>query len=247
MRFLLALAPLVLAGCTAFSPVPETHGIDAVLIGEQHDAEMHAHIQERWVSTLAQRGALGAVTLEMAERGTSTAGLPATATEEQVKQALKWGRTSGWRWERYGPAIMAAVRAGVPVIGANLPREQMREAMKDETLDVLLPGEAMKAQQQAIRRGHCEMLPESQIQPMTRVQIARDVAMAQTISSAAAKGKTVVLLAGSGHVAPTLGVPLHLPQTIIARSVFLPRQETGKDYCGELRRDMEQRRQRSTT
>jgi len=242
MRVPLALRSLLVAGCAAISPVPQTAGSDAVLIGEQHDADTHAGIQERWVRTLASRGALGALTIEMAESGTSTAGLPPTATDAEVRDALKWNR-GGWPWERYGPAIMAAVRAGVPVLGGNLSRAQLREAMNDKTLDVLLPGPALKAQQQAIRRGHCDMLPESQIQPMTRVQIARDVSMARTISSSAAPGKTVVLLAGSGHVQPDLGVPKHLPPTLVARSVVLPAQATGKDYCAEFRREREQRRQ----
>ncbi|MEJ8838745.1 ChaN family lipoprotein [Ramlibacter sp. AN1133] len=244
MRLTFLAAALLLAGCAALAPVPETAGIDAVLIGEQHDAEAHAGIQQRWVSTLAQRGSLGAVALEMAESGTSTAGLPPTATDEQVREALKWNKGTGWPWERYGPAIMAAVRAGVPVVGGNLSREKMREAMKDETLDVLLPGPALKAQQQAIRRGHCDMLPETQVQPMTRVQIARDISMARTISSSAAPGKTVVLLAGSGHVLPDVGVPQHLPAKFVARSVLLPSQDTGKDYCAEFKRQQERHRPR---
>jgi uncharacterized iron-regulated protein len=244
MRLNLLAASLLLAGCAALTPVPETSGIDAVLIGEQHDADAHARVHQHWVSTLAQRGALGAVALEMAETGTTTAGLPRTASDEQVREALKWNKGTGWPWERYGPAIMAAVRAGVPVVGGNLPRERLREAMKDETLDVLLPGPAMKAQQQAIRRGHCDMLPESQVQPMTRVQIARDVSMARTISSSAAPGKTVVLLAGNGHVLPDLGVPQHLPATLVTRSVLQPGQETGRDYCEEFRKEMEKRQPR---
>jgi uncharacterized iron-regulated protein len=94
----------------------------------------------------------------------------------------------------------------------------------------------LQAQQQAIRRGHCDLLPEHQVLPMTRVQIARDLAMAQTISTAAARGKTVVLLAGSGHVLPQLGVPRHLPERLSVRSALLPAEETGKDYCAEFRR-----------
>ena len=245
MRLTFAVIPLLLAGCAAISPVPETHGIDAVLLGEQHDAAAHPRIQQHWVNTLAERGQLGAVAIEMAERGTSTAGLPRTATDEEVKQALKWNKGTSWPWERYGPAIMAAVRAGVPVIGGNLPRDEMRTAMKDETLDVLLPGPALKAQQQAIRRGHCDMLPETQVQPMTRVQIARDVAMARAISSSAQPGKTVVLIAGNGHVLPDIGVPQHLPSTLVARSVLLPAQETGKDYCSEFRKQQDHLRQKS--
>ena len=67
------------------------------------------------------------------------------------------------------------------------------------------------------------MLPASQITPMTRIQIARDVAMASTLGKAseAAPGKTVVLIAGSVHVDKTLGVPRHLPVTAKAKSVLL--------------------------
>jgi uncharacterized iron-regulated protein len=237
MRSLPAASVLLLAACAAAVPLPDTAGVDALLIGEQHDARAHPRLQEQWVSTLARRGTLGAVTLEMAERGTSTAGLPASASEEQVRSALRWsGADTGWPWERYGPAIMAAVRAGVPVLGANLPRGDQRAAMRDESLDRLLPGPAVKAQQQAIRLGHCDMLPEQQVQPMTRVQIARDLAMARTVSDALQRGKTVVLLAGSGHVQPDIGVPRHLPATVSVRPLVLPAEETGRDYCAEFRK-----------
>ena len=234
---LAAAACALLAACAAPPRLPDVTGVDALLIGEQHDAEAHPQLQARWVRTLAERGTLGAVTLEMAERGTSTAGLPVTATEAQAREALQWNKNgTGWRWERYGPAIMAAVAAGVPVIGANLPRDDQRKAMKDETLEALLPPSALQTQQQAIRRGHCEMLPEHQVLPMTRVQIARDLAMAQTITGAAAQGKTVILLAGSGHVIPQLGVPQHLPERLNVRSAVLPAEETNRDYCAEFKK-----------
>ena len=122
------------------------------------------------------------------------------------------------------------------MLGANLPRDDQRKAMRDETLEALLPPSALQTQQQAIRRGHCEMLPEHQVLPMTRVQIARDLAMAQTITGAAAQGKTVILLAGSGHVIPQLGVPQHLPERLNVRSAVLPAEETNKDYCAEFKK-----------
>lgn len=234
MRALLLVAVL-LGGCATRAPVAQLSGVDALLLGEQHDAQAHPKLHERWVATLARRGQLAAVALEMADRGVSTAGLPASATEAQVQQALHWD-AQGWPWPRYAPAVMAAVHAGVPVLGANLPRPQQREAMQDKDLDQLLPGPALKAQQQAVRLGHCQLLPESQIRPMTRIQIARDRSMAQTIASALVPGKTVVLLAGSGHVEPDVGVPRHLPAGVRSESVVLPKEETGKDYCAELRR-----------
>ena len=65
------------------------------------------------------------------------------------------------------------------------------------------------------------LLPESQIAPMTRIQIARDVAMADTLVGARQSGKTVVLVAGAGHVSRSLGVPLHLPASINVKVVRL--------------------------
>jgi uncharacterized iron-regulated protein len=237
MRRSLTLALLLRAGCAAPPPLPDVGDVQALLIGEQHDAAAQPALQERWVRTLAARGRLRALALELAERGASTAGLPATASEAQVRDALRWD-AAGWPWERYRPAIMAAVRAGVPVLGANLPRSQQRRAMQDAEFDRLLPGPALKAQQQAVRLGHCGLLPESQIRPMTRVQIARDQAMAQTIASVATPGQTVLLLAGAGHVEPQVGVPLHQPPAVTVRELPLPPEEMGKDYCEEMRKEM---------
>lgn len=193
---------------------------DVLLIGEQHDAREHQDIHREVIEHLAVRGQLGAVALEMAEAGRSTASLKSNSTQLQVQEALAWNGKS-WPWLAYGPAVMAAVKAGVPVMGANLPATQMRDVMADIRLDQQLPGPALKAQQQLIRAGHCGLLPESQISPMTRIQIARDISMARTIDQAALPGKVVVLLAGSGHVDRALGVPQHLPPEMKSKAVQL--------------------------
>ena len=251
--------------------------LDALLLGEQHDAPDHQRIHREVIEALAARGALAGVVLEMAMQGDSTASLFNTdgkssngdrsdsgkgdagkggtqASEEAVRAALKWDEQA-WPWAAYAPAIMAAVRAGVPVMGSNMPRARMGAAMQQPALDQRLSGPALKAQQQLIRLGHCNLLPESQISPMTRIQIARDVAMADAVVQALANSaqtvpttqaatplitastdafainattpspqktaKTVVLLAGSGHVDRTLGVPQHLPPGVKAKSVLL--------------------------
>ncbi|TWO69700.1 ChaN family lipoprotein [Caenimonas sedimenti] len=233
MRLSPAFLALWLSGCAWLG---SSHA-DAVLLGEQHDAASHRAAQLQWVERLAKSHTLAALAMEMAEQGTTTAHLPANADEAQVRAALKWN-TAGWPWETYGPVVMAAVRAGVPVLGANLARDRMRPAMQDASLDTLLSPAALQAQRQAIRDGHCGLLPETQIAPMTRVQIARDRAMAQTLAAAAQRGRTVLLVAGAGHVDPSLGVPLHLPGTLAVRSVTLPAQPPARNYCEEMRRQM---------
>ena len=194
--------------------------MDVLLLGEQHDASEHQQIHAQVIALLAQRGLLAAVALEMADAGVTTAKLHPSSTEQEAKNALKWD-DKGWPWEAYGPAVMTAVRAGVLVVGANLPRESLRGSMADTLLDGQLPGPALKAQQQLIRTGHCNLLPESQITPMTRIQIAKDMKMAETLNEVALPGKVVVLLAGSGHADRLLGVPQHLPATLKVKAVRL--------------------------
>lgn len=255
-----AAGAAALAGCTAMgtsddAPVARRVAAllpaDALLIGEQHDAAEHHAAERDVVDALATRGRLAAVAIEMAEEGNATGHLAADATEAQVKTALSWNEKA-WPWASYGPTVMVAVRAGVPVIGANLPRERMKDAMADVSLDAQLPPEAWRAQQEAVRDGHCKLLPEAQILPMTRIQVARDRAMAQAIVKARQPGKTVLLISGAGHATKALGVPQHLPTDVSVKAVALQagsgpdragydaiwRTPTlpEKDYCAALRK-----------
>ena len=201
---------------------------DALIIGEQHDAPEHHAIERETVEALASKGKLAAQLLEMAEEGNSTARLDTAATDSQVQAALGWN-DKAWPWQSYGPVVMAAVRAGVPVIGANLPRARMKNAMTDVSLDVQLNGEAYTAQQDAVREGHCKLLPEPQIVPMTRIQVGRDRAMAQAIVKARQPGKTVLLISGAGHATKVLGVPQHLPTDVSVKTVRLQAGESPDD------------------
>lgn len=237
---------------------------DVLLLGEQHDAPAHQQLQRQTVEWLAARGELAALALEMAEQGHDTRALPRNASEAEVQRALAW-KNAGWPWKTYRPVVMAAVRAGVPVMGANLPTARQRDVMRDATLDARIPPTALAEQEQRMREGHCGLLPESQIRPMTRVQIARDIAMADTVRAARQPGRTVLLVAGNGHVHRALGVPLHLPADIkvkvlsaqsgqaptainIEATDTLPERGSGadllwptppvppRDYCAEMRR-----------
>jgi uncharacterized iron-regulated protein len=218
-------APIIplLAGQAAFDTATRLDKLlpaDVLLLGEQHDAAEHQQIEQQVVANLAQRGVLAAVALEMADAGTSTASLHPSSSDEQVQLALRWSDRA-WPWSAYGPAVMTAVRAGVPVLGGNLPHNRMQDSMADSKLDVALPGPALKAQQQGIRTGHCNLLPETQITPMTRIQIAKDISMATTLSQAVVPGKVVVLLSGNGHADRFLGVPQHLGPDLKAKVIRL--------------------------
>lgn len=225
---------------------------DALLLGEQHDADAHQQWEAATVRWLAARRQLAALVLEMAEAGTGSDGLLTDASEPQVRAALRW-REELWPWERYGPVIMAAVAAGVPVRGGNLPRGEMRAAMQDQALDGHLPPAALELQRQAIAEGHCGLLPPERLMPMVRIQLARDASMAQAVQQARAPGRTVLLVAGWGHVRRDVGVPTWLPVDFTSKSAIAQAGEAQaatkseanyihataalppRDHCAELR------------
>ncbi len=187
---------------------------DVILLGEQHDAPAHQAMQAAAVQWLVAQGRLSALVLEMAEAGHSTQALPPSADESTVRAALGWDE-QWWPWKHYAGAVMAAVRAGVPVFGGNLPRASMASAMSNTALDQLLPAAALADQRSAVREGHCDLLPEAQLPGMVRIQMARDQSMARTLAAAPrAAGQTVLLIAGGGHVLRSRGVPVYLPKNL---------------------------------
>lgn len=284
----LALAAL-LAGCAAVpgnavEPVPQRTGVaptapgdwqrrlqdwagvDLLLLGEQHDQPGHQAWEAATVAQLAREGRLAALVLEMAPAGGSTEGLAADASDEQARAALHWQQGAaqgGWPWEVYGPVVMAAVRARVPVLGGNLPRDQIKTAMQEWQLDGHLSPGAWKQQLQAIDRGHCGLLPESQWAPMARVQLARDRSLARVAIAASTKYARspaagaarlqVLIVSGNGHARRDLGIPTWLPvgldyKVALATTARGPAVDqaqgdwwqvtaahAAKDHCGQLR------------
>ena len=255
-----ALLAAALAGCASSSApardwtqqLQRWSDAPIVLLGEQHDAVAHQAWQQATVEQLAKQERLAALVIEMAPRTGSTASLARDASEDAVQQALQW-QDAAWPWPRYRGVVMAAVRAGVPVLGGNLPRADMKQAMRNQNLDTHLPPEAWQRQLDAIREGHCGLLPDTQLAPMARIQLARDASMAEVARAAVKPGKTVLLVAGRGHVLRGVGIPSWLPEAAGAKVAVAQAGETSvaqasdvdwlqktdalpaKDHCAELR------------
>lgn len=255
----LALA-LLAAACSHSPPRPADIApwdgmppAEVLLLGEQHDAPDHQRLQREAAAALASRGRLAALVMEMAEAGRSTSRLPRDASETDVREALAWN-DAAWPWANYGPVAMEAVRAGVPVLGGNLPRAQMRETMRDTAWDARVPPAVLRQQIAAMEEGHCGLLPASQWPGMARIQIARDARLAQAAAGARRPGQTVLLVAGAGHVRRDLGIPLHWDDGLRAKVVIAQARQEGqplpaaaadrivqtpavppKDHCADLR------------
>lgn len=211
-----ASSPAVVPGALWPAPLEGAAPTDILLLGEQHDAPDHQRLQRDTVLWLAARGRLAALVLEMAERGHSTAALPQDATEEKVQAALQW-HDAAWPWSTYGPVVMAAVRAGVPVLGGNLPRSAMAVAMQETRWDGHLSSTARQQLLDALQDGHCGLLPAARLPAMARIQIARDASLARTAQEAVRPGQTVLLVAGGEHVLRHRGIPTHWPRSLTSK------------------------------
>lgn len=181
---------------------------DVVLLGERHD-NVHHH---------AARGALiealGARTAVVAEH------LPRRARVQFGPNLLVSLEAAGfepqaWRWPLHEALFASVARAGVPLVGGNLPRDVVRriaregEAAWPEELAALLAGASLDDQAQAaldadLLAGHCGHLSAQRLPGMRAAQRARDASMFAALREADAA--PAILLAGNGHVRLDYGV-----------------------------------------
>jgi uncharacterized iron-regulated protein len=136
---------------------------------------------------------------------------------------------SGWRWEYYLPFIALALEHGLPVIAANVSRDDARRVMRDglaaHGFDAAVPDELLAALAAQIEASHCGMLDASTARRMALAQVARDQFMARVLQANAGRG--VVLLAGNGHVRTDVGVPRWLSAELRRRSLAVGVLEEG--------------------
>ena len=141
------------------------------------------------------------------------------------------GSERGWPdWSIYAPIAEAALRAGLPIVPADLTRAELRTVGRDGIAALAEPLRArlqrapsLDAQQaaslaQELRDSHCGQLPDAALPRMATVQWARDAHMAAAMLDSPSGA---VLIAGAGHVRRDRGVPWHLRNVAPERSVVV--------------------------
>jgi len=205
-----------------------------VLLGEQHDNPDHHRLQAELVRAIAESGRRPVLAFEMLDvaQQPKVDGQLARAPRDAdaLAIAVDWAG-SGWPdWSLYRPIFVAGLEHGLPVIGANLPREQVRalvmkgpSAMDAATrerlgLDTPLPEDVAKAMREEMAESHCGHLPESMMEPMVLAQRARDAHLAERMRTTD-RGDGAILIAGAGHVRADRGVPTYLQKQAPDRRV----------------------------
>jgi uncharacterized iron-regulated protein len=220
-----------------------------VLLGEVHDNAAQHAIRAAALRRLLAGGARPAIAFEQfdrerqadidrARREAPPAGR--TLAEHVIEQARP---ARGWNWDLYRPFVELALEYEVPIVAANLSRaDAMRVAtggfatVFDEATRVrfaldALPPALLAAHERAVDDGHCNRMPADSLPALARAQIARDLALAQSIRPHFARG--VVLLTGNGHVRTDVGVPFFLSEAERAQAIaigLLERDEVDADW-----------------
>jgi len=191
-------------------------GARTVLLGEVHDNAAQHALRAQALRKLVESGARPAIAFEQFDHGAQDA--IERARRERPRDAdyliAQAKGAPSWRWELYKPFIALALEYDLPIVAANLARaDAMKTATSAASTDA--PPAVVRAQEDAVRRGHCDLLPPEAIPGMARAQIARDRTLAQAIAPYADRG--VVLLTGNGHARKDMGVPRWLgsPSTSI--------------------------------
>lgn len=198
-----------------------------VLVGEVHPNPDHHRLQATVLAAVVDSGKQPTVVWEMIPSARQ-AELDAWSNAENpdaaaLGQTLEWS-TSGWpAWSFYQPIAQVAATSRLKMMGTALPRDTMMtigrkgaDGMEDKLraqlhLDIMLDEQAQAGLMESLREGHCGLMPDEALAPMSVAQRARDGAMASAMLSEDIHGPSV-LIAGNGHVRKDWGVGSLLSQ-----------------------------------
>lgn len=210
---------------------------DYVLLGEKHDNAEHHRIQATLLGQVAAAGRRPAVVFEMltdGQQGAIDAHLAAHPGDSAgLGPAVGWEKTGWPDWSLYEPIAAVALRSDGRLLAGGLDRESIRGVGRDgvehlggERVRLLRLDEPVDAAMRAgmrdiIDRSHCAQLPDSMLDPMVSVTLAKDAAMADALIRGAGSGGRggAVLIAGNGHVRTDNGVPWHVRKRVPAASM----------------------------
>ena len=235
---------------SGLQPHPITHAaapgqarwLPIVLFGEVHDNAAQHAMRLAALKALLLEGARPALLMEQfdRERQADIERLRAGGAAPDADQIILAGSgapasaTRRWNWAFYRPLIELALAYDLPIVAANVSRDDARAVIKDglaaHGFNAIVPADIEQVQADAIERSHCGTLSTVQARRMAAAQIARDQYMARLVEAHAQRG--AVLLAGNGHVRVDVGVPRWLQPRTRERTEAIGMLEEG-DFTAE--------------
>lgn len=223
------------AGAMDWSPLDAIWRPDKLtLLGEVHDNAAQHAARRDWLARRLIEGWRPAMLMEqldrkhqrLLDRTRQYSGLTAAAWLASLPPETR----QGWHWPHYLPMLELALRFDLPLLAANVCRQEARAIMRDglaaHGFDPAIPPDIQSALAHDIDVGHCGALPPHVADRMVLAQVARDQHMARLLA-AHATTQGAVLLAGNGHVRRDVGVPRWLPEALQRRTISVGLLEPG--------------------
>lgn len=195
-----------------------------VLLGEIHDNRMHHVIQEAILKQVVESGRRPALVMEQYDRDQQPmidAILASQLSQRDKLKAFQALMPGGWEWDGYQPLLRLALQYQLPVVAANLTREELRLVARQGFNAALGDGEqarlaldsAWSPQRQErlvkdIYETHCRKMPPHVASLIANAQRARDAVMADMMIRF--KGSGAIAIVGSGHARRDMAIPLYL-------------------------------------
>jgi uncharacterized iron-regulated protein len=224
---------VALSGCATPIPPLDTQSLSeelarrpVVLLGEVHDNEAQHQVRAAALKRFLEAGARPSLAFEQFDRERQ-ADIDRARDERPpegqsladhvIERGIR-GK-GGWNWTLYRPYVELALEYGLPIVAANLSREDAGRIAREGAAAVFSEtdlrrlgldrrDDGLQSTFEAIvQEAHCNLLPTSALPGLARAQIARDAVLADSIRPFLARG--VVLLTGNGHARLDVGVPLH--------------------------------------
>ncbi len=231
-------ACLLAALCTGCATAPrslpaELQALPAVvLLGEVHDNAAQHALRLRAFEALLASGARPALAMEQfdRERQPQIDQLRAATPRPDVDALIAAGAgRNPWEWRFYRPFVALALQYGLPIVAANVSRDDARQVMRQGLaatgFDATVPEAMLQAHARGIEDSHCGAIDGATARRMALAQVARDQFMARVVEAHAGRG--VVLLAGNGHVRTDIGAPFWLSPATRARGAAIGLLEQG--------------------
>jgi uncharacterized iron-regulated protein len=254
---LLATLALLNGVTRAAAPRPwesRLQGDAIVLLGEVHDNPVQQHLRLEILARALAKGWRPAIAMEQFDRE-HQADIEAARKERPrdanyliEKAAPTHGKPgTGWNWDYYRPYVELALEHQLPLLAANLSRNDAERIVEHgyaavfepDTVHLLgldrEPASRLVAQEKEIDIGHCHTMPRELLPAMARAQLARDALMASIIRMHSAHG--FVLLAGDGHVRRDIGVPAWLGPPLLSHLFTVGFLERGESATAHARFD----------
>lgn len=211
-----------------------------VLAGEVHDnGHQHAMRLQAFKNWLAT-GARPALVMEQLDRDRQGLidKLRAQSPPPDADALIAAAGGSGWQWSFYRPFIALALQFDLPIVAANVSRDEARKVMREGLaatgFNAAVPGDVLDTLARDIENSHCGTLNADSARRMALAQVARDQSMARAVEAHASRG--VLLLAGNGHVRIDAGVPVWLSQATRTHAEAIGMLEEDIDVLGRFDR-----------